>query len=135
MHKHICRNWLSLQSFFGETLWKSCCNPKPFTLKQLQLSLFGQTLFLECESHTCCFSEQYTILNCIYRQFAMQSTSHTHSISLVSTISDFWTHRFQATIISTFWVHWFQTFTVWLKICWKTLCGVSKVKWNIVLLI
>ena len=41
--------------------------------------------------------------NSLLVQYAMQSASNMHSILLVSTILNSWTHNFQATIIPTFW--------------------------------
>ena len=43
----------------------------------------------------------------------------THPILLGSTILDFWTPNFKATVISTFVVHLLWKSPKWLKTCWK----------------
>ena len=62
-----CWNWQFLQSFLGK-LYENPAAIKAIikSVKQLSMGQFGQTLFVECESHDSYFSEQYTGLNCIY---------------------------------------------------------------------
>ena len=64
-----------------------------------------------------------TIVNLALLYFSIipyiQSASHTHQILLVSTVLDFFTPNFKATVISTFIVHLLWKFTKWLKICWE----------------
>ena len=129
-------DWQFLQSFWGNSM-KIPLQSKPFSFNQLPESLFGQNLFVDCESLCSYFSEQYTGLNCINSDnndnLAPKKTltclyhssipRRVHAIHIQYCWHPrywiFWTHNFEAHVISTFVVHWLWKFTMWLETCWK----------------
>ena len=63
----------------------------------------------------------------LFPQYTIRSARHTFPILLVSTLLDFSTPNFKATVISTFVIHLLWKFTKWLKNVEKMLCVVL---WN-----
>ena len=124
---------------------------KPLWLKQLAVSLHGQARCVERQSHCSNLIEQYTGLKLrywwqfgtldkpdttLFQQYrpTIQSACHMHTILVVSTILDFWTLTFKATVISTFVVHFLWKFTKLLKTCWKCcvqFCGILACSFEI----
>ena len=65
MHKHMAQLFIQ-QSNLQEDSMKIPLQSKPYSFKQLPMSPFEQSIFVECYSHCSYFSEQYTSLNCIF---------------------------------------------------------------------
>ena len=104
MPDYSCRNWTVFQSFLGK-LYENPVAIKATPIKKLPTSPLGKPCLLS--------------LNWIYRDNKDYLARKTNlAILLVSTILDFWTHSFQATVLSTE-VHWLRKFTIWWKTCFR----------------
>ena len=115
---------------FDETLWKSCVAIRAIVIKTTTgMSFWASPVCWTLESLKLLnwaihwFKWQFGTIDksgtSLFQRYTIQSAYNTHPILLVSTILDFWTPNFKATVISTFVVHLLWKFTKWLKTCWK----------------